>query len=689
MSRHSRFFRVLTPTSPEHTPSASPTTFKRTRNRVHLALDTLLLVMSVVVAYTLRFEGLSWIEPYGANALWYMVATIPMRLAFFYSVGMYRRLWHLASVVEMERVLLAGLLSAVASSVTGAFILPMVGAIPSRIPLGVLAIDALVVGAAIAVPRFAQRLRWWRRQRNSARAGRRALIVGAGEAGQLAVRSMLASPRLGMLPVAFVDDDVSKHGHRIHDIPVLGPISSIASVLEIHAISEVVVAMPSVTGDVVRGVVRAALDAGITARTVPALQDILTGNVSVTQFREIQIEDLLRRTPIQTDLEAVGALVSNRVVMVTGAGGSIGSELCRQVARLSPSRLVLLGHGENSIFEITEELGHSQPDAPIEAVIADVRDRDRIQQVFDRIRPDVVFHAAAHKHVPLMEANVIEAITNNIVGTLNVVRSAASVGTQNFVLISSDKAVQPTSVMGATKRVAEQVVQLEAERSGLAFVAVRFGNVLGSRGSVVPTFLRQIRAGGPVKVTHPEMTRYFMTIPEAVQLVLQAGALGMGGEVFVLDMGEPVRIVDLARDLIRLSGLREDVDVKIQFTGPRPGEKLFEEVFLSEEEVSHTQHPKVLRVRHAEVRPGTEERVAQIARVAQQHGSDTQIRALLTELVPAYAPPSWERRTAETASTNGSNGAKPTLSVEFTPHLIDAACEDNAVPAPAGDRRAS
>jgi FlaA1/EpsC-like NDP-sugar epimerase len=492
-----------------------------------------------------------------------------------------------------------------------------------------------------------------------------------------------------MLPVAFVDDDVSKHGHRIHDIPVLGPISSIASVLEIHAISEVVVAMPSVTGDVVRGVVRAALDAGITARTVPALQDILTGNVSVTQFREIQIEDLLRRTPIQTDLEAVGALVSNRVVMVTGAGGSIGSELCRQVARLSPSRLVLLGHGENSIFEITEELGHSQPDAPIEAVIADVRDRDRIQQVFDRIRPDVVFHAAAHKHVPLMEANVIEAITNNIVGTLNVVRSAASVGTQNFVLISSDKAVQPTSVMGATKRVAEQVVQLEAERSGLAFVAVRFGNVLGSRGSVVPTFLRQIRAGGPVKVTHPEMTRYFMTIPEAVQLVLQAGALGMGGEVFVLDMGEPVRIVDLARDLIRLSGLREDVDVKIQFTGPRPGEKLFEEVFLSEEEVSHTQHPKVLRVRHAEVRPGTEERVAQIARVAQQHGSDTQIRALLTELVPAYAPPSWERRTTETASTNGSNGAKPTLSVEFTPHLIDAACEDNAVPAPAGDRRAS
>ncbi len=678
---------MLTPTSPEQ-PHVEPfAAFRRTRNRVHLALDALLLVVSATLAYTLRFEGLSWIDAFGRSALAYMLATIPLRLAFFYSAGMYRRLWHLASVVEMERVLVAGALAALGSAFIGIVVLPLTGAIPSRIPLGVLAIDSLFVGAAIAVPRFAQRLRWWRRQRNSARAGRRALIVGAGEAGQLAVRSMLASPRLGMLPVAFVDDDSTKHGHKIHDIPVLGPLASIAGVLESHSISEVVVAMPSVSGDVVRGVVRAALDAGITARTVPALHDILTGSVSVTQFREIQIEDLLRRSPVQTDLEAVRALVSNRVVMVTGAGGSIGSELCRQVARLAPSRLVLLGHGENSIFEIAEELGHSQPEACIEPVIADIRDVERIGRVFERIRPDVVFHAAAHKHVPLMEANVIEAITNNVVGTLNVVRAAAGVGTCHFVLISSDKAVQPTSVMGATKRIAEQVVQIEAERSGLSFVAVRFGNVLGSRGSVVPTFLRQIRAGGPVKVTHPEMTRYFMTIPEAVQLVLQAGALGTGGEVFVLDMGEPVRIVDLARDLIRLSGLREDIDVKIQFTGPRPGEKLFEEVFLSGEEVTATQHPKVLRVKHAEVRAGTEEGVARIIDAAAQHGSDAVIRTLLTELVPTYAPPRWDRPAVD--STAHTNGAKPVLSVEFATHAAGEGFGTQSVVTPAGDRRAS
>ncbi|MGH7630812.1 MAG: UDP-N-acetylglucosamine 4,6-dehydratase family protein, partial [Gemmatimonadales bacterium] len=373
---------------------------------------------------------------------------------------------------------------------------------------------------------------------------------------------------------------------------------------------------------------------------VPSFQDILSGKVPVAALRQVEIQDLLRREPIQTDLEQVRSLATGESVMVTGAGGSIGSELCRQLARLDPARVLLLGHGENSIFDVLHEVTVTFPRVEFVPVIADVRDRDRMRQVFEEHRPYAVFHAAAHKHVPLMEANIAEAVTNNVLGTRNVAELCAEFGAEHLVLISTDKAVRPTSIMGATKRVAELIVQEVAERDHRNFVAVRFGNVLGSRGSVVPTFLRQIQNGGPVTITHPEMRRYFMTIPEAVQLVLQAGALGQGGEVFVLDMGEPIKIVDLATDLIRLSGLEVGSDIEIRFTGTRPGEKLYEELFFSAENAHPTGHAKVLRAKNGRLPLGLAEIVDLLVRAAVDGAPPAEVRARVARLVPDFDPSS-------------------------------------------------
>jgi FlaA1/EpsC-like NDP-sugar epimerase len=369
---------------------------------------------------------------------------------------------------------------------------------------------------------------------------------------------------------------------------------------------------------------------------VPGLSEIICGQVTLSHLRKVEIQDLLRREPVRTDLERVRTTVSGRSVLVTGAGGSIGSELARQLAQLEPARLVLLGNGENEIFDILNELRDACPSLQLSSVIADVRDLPRMRSVFQRYRPHAVFHAAAHKHVPLMEENVVDAVTNNVLGTGNVVRCAVEYGTQHFVLISTDKAVRPTSVMGATKRVAEMVVQEAAIRYRRNFVSVRFGNVLGSRCSVVPIFLRQIAAGGPLTITHPEMRRYFMTIPEAVQLVLQAGAIGRGGEVFVLDMGEPIKVLDLATDLIRLSGLEVGVDIEIRFSGTRPGEKLYEELFFDGESAIPTDHPKVLRAKNGVLPMGLSTVVEILVEGARVGRADDDIRELLMRLVPDF-----------------------------------------------------
>ena len=450
------------------------------------------------------------------------------------------------------------------------------------------------------------------------------------------VKELIGHPALGLNPIGFVDDDRSKHNHRLCDLPVLGGLAAIQDLVISHDIDEVVIAMPRASGALVRQVVRAGLEVGVKTRTVPAMSDIISGRVSVASLRQVEIQDLLRREPIQTDLEQVRTLATGETLLVTGAGGSIGSELCRQLARLDPAQIVLVGHGENSIFDILAELSEHFPNVTAVPVIADVRDRERMRTIFAEYRPYSVFHAAAHKHVPLMEGNIAEAVTNNVLGTRNVAELAAEFGVEHLVLISTDKAVRPTNIMGATKRVAEQVVQEIAQTTGRKFVAVRFGNVLGSRGSVVPTFLRQIRAGGPITVTHPEVRRYFMTIPEAVQLIIRAGTIGEGGEVFVLDMGEPVRIMDLARAMIELSGLQPGTDIEIRFTGLRPGEKLYEELFFDSESAVATDHPKVLRARNGSLPVGSSAVVDALVEAARSERSDDELRELLLRLVPGF-----------------------------------------------------
>jgi FlaA1/EpsC-like NDP-sugar epimerase len=608
----------------------------RLRNRYLFASDVLLFASATILAFALRFEGFEWGPAQNRAALFFLLISLPVKLAIFWRVGIYRRLWRYASIVDVERLISASSASGLAGLLLGGLILPGLGLTSMRVPLSVLFMDGLLTAAFAAAPRFAVRAVGRRRQHLRLLDGRRALIVGAGAAGEMIVKELLGHPALGLNPVGFVDDDRSKHGHRMCDLPVMGPLSVIPALALAHEIDEVVIAMPRATGAVVRQVVRAALEVGIKTRTVPGMFDIISGRVTVASLRQVEIQDLLRREPIQTDLEQVRSLATGETVLVTGAGGSIGGELCRQLARLEPAQIVLLGHGENSIFDILAELAEHFPTVTAVPVIADVRDRERLRQVFTQYRPYSVFHAAAHKHVPLMEANIAEAVTNNVLGTRNVAELSAEFGAEHLVLISTDKAVRPTNVMGATKRVAEQIVQEIAEAHERKFVAVRFGNVLGSRGSVVPTFLRQIQNGGPVTVTHPEMRRYFMTIPEAVQLVLQAGAIGRGGEVFVLDMGEPVKVLDLATDLIRLSGLEVGTDVEIRFTGTRPGEKLYEELFFDAESAIPTDHPKVLRAKNGSLPIGLSTMVEILVDGAGKGRPDDEIRDLLGRLVPDF-----------------------------------------------------
>jgi FlaA1/EpsC-like NDP-sugar epimerase len=422
---------------------------------------------------------------------------------------------------------------------------------------------------------------------------RRTLIIGAGAAGTMVARQLVNNPEAELKPIAFIDDDPNKQKLQFFNIPVMGTTKDIEDVVRALRIEHIIIAIPSLTKKELNRIFEQCAKTNAKTQIVPKLEDIVTGKVSVSQFRDVQVEDLLGREPVELDIESISSYIENKAILVTGAGGSIGSEICRQVCRFNPKKIVLLGHGENSIYQIDMELRNQYKDQiDIVPVIGDIQDRERMFEVMEEHKPHVVYHAAAHKHVPLMEYNPKEAVKNNIFGTKNVAEAADTFGVQTFVLISTDKAVNPTNVMGATKRFAEMIIQQLDKQSKTKFVAVRFGNVLGSRGSVIPLFKKQIQAGGPVTVTHPEMTRYFMTIPEASQLVIQAGALAKGGEIFVLDMGEPVKIVDLAKNLIKLSGYTVE-EIGIEFTGIRPGEKLFEEL-LNENEVHPEQvFPKI------------------------------------------------------------------------------------------------
>lgn len=555
-----------------------------------VALDIIVIALGLIAAFYLRFEGnipLSYLSTLPRA----VVVFLTVRVALFGAAGLYRSLWRYASVRELVTIT-----ATVAVSTAILYILDRFADLYS-VPRSVYLIDFLVVLFGTGFLRFLGR--YWRQYAHGARkpAKKRVLIYGAGEAGTRLLDDFQSQPELGVKVVGFVDDNPLKIRRTIHGVPVLGSGDMLSELVAEHGIHQIIIAMPTLHNKAtIRDIVNQCKRTKAELKILPPINEILAGRVRVQDVRDVQIEDLLRREPVQTDLSAIRGYITDRRILVTGAGGSIGSELCRQISRFQPKQLILLGHGENSIFEIHNELKEEWPELDMKTVIADIRDEAKIDAIFASYRPQVVFHAAAHKHVPLMEANPDEAVMNNIFGTYYVATAAHKHGSECFVMISTDKAVNPGNVMGATKRIAEMVVQAMAKDSSTRFVSVRFGNVLGSRGSVIPFFKKQIAKGGPVTVTHPEMKRYFMTIPEAVQLVLQAGALGYGGEVFVLDMGEPVKIVDLARDLIRLSGFEPDKDIKIVFTGIRPGEKLFEDLVQDNEAVSVTCHEKILQL---------------------------------------------------------------------------------------------
>lgn len=422
------------------------------------------------------------------------------------------------------------------------------------------------------------------------------LIIGAGVAGGIVAEVLGKSQNREFEPVGFVDDDLEKQKQVLHGFPVLGTRKNIPALVNRHKVKEIIIAIPSASGQVVGQIIEICHQSKARLKILPGFYDLITGKIKASNIRDIEVDDLLGRKPVSLDVEQIAGYLTNHEVLVTGAGGSIGSELSRQVAKFSPKKLILLGRGESSIYEIELNLKEEFPNLQLQSEIGDIRDQARMDQIFDRHKPKVVFHAAAHKHVPFMEQCPYEAVKNNIIGTKNVAESAYRAGTGTFVLISTDKAVKPTSIMGATKRVAEMVIQSMNRRKGTRFVAVRFGNVLGSRGSVIPLFKRQIARGGPLTITHPNMVRYFMTTVEAAQLVIQAGAQARGGEIFILDMGQPVKILELAKNLIRLSGFEPETDISIRFTGIRPGEKLVEQLVGEEEGNLPTKHDRIRAV---------------------------------------------------------------------------------------------
>ena len=615
------------------------------RNRYLLALDLPLIVLCSFLAFALRFDlGFSLQPELWTLFLWSAGAALVVKPPLFVALGMYNRYWRYATVDDLITIALSvgAATLALACVLAGATMLGVVHGLPRS----VLMIDGLLTLVTVGGVRLSIRVVGETRRRARSSDGaeaRRVLLVGAGEAGTMVAREIRRNPQLRMSPVGFLDDNPAKHGKRVAGLPVLGPTPSLQDLVSDFRIDEVIIAMPTAPGTALRAIAERCRVAGVASRTVPGVFELLDGVVNVSRLRQIEIVDLLRRTPVSAE-PASDQYVAGRVVLVTGAGGSIGSELCRQVARARPTAIVLLGHGENSLFDAEAELRRKHPGLPVRSVVADIRDERRMDDVFAEVRPSIVFHAAAHKHVPLMEENPVEALSNNALGTAVVVRCALAHGTERFVLISTDKAVTPSSIMGASKRLAERIVSDAAARSGRAFVAVRFGNVLGSRGSVVPFFKAQIEQGGPVTVTHPEMRRFFMTIPEAVHLVIQAGGMGRGGELFVLKMGDPVRIVDLARDVIELSGCSLD-EIPIVFTGVRPGEKLSEHLWEADAVVRETAHPEVLQVQEPAAPVDIAAMLSDVER-AVRDGGRPQIDRTLARWVERFEPASASARVA-------------------------------------------
>lgn len=604
----------------------------------HIIAFAASLMLSFLVANDMQFRQTWLVEKYPALLLFVLIVKLPL----FGLFKQYRGWWRYVGISDLLGILRASVVSTliiVSLWFAMLYVSPLRRHLPqgmANVRQGVFVADMFATILLLAGLRMVIRLYY--EEFRTVEAGRlkRFLIVGAGNAGEALLREIHRMSPVQYEVIGFIDDDRLKQGANIHGIPVLGMVEQLPAICADRNIEEIAIAMPSATPQQLRRVVQVCEGAKIRFRTVPSIADIASGRFTVSQIRDVDINDLLSREVVQLDEDLIEAFARDKTILVTGAGGSIGSEMCRQLCRFGPKLLLLVEQAENPLFYIERELQRRYPDVIIEAIICNITDKARVERIFEQYEPKIIIHAAAHKHVPLMEVNPGEAIKNNVMGTKIVADAADAYQATNFVMISTDKAVNPTSIMGSSKRLAEMYIQDLSRTSKTHFVTVRFGNVLGSDGSVVPIFKKQIAEGGPVTVTHPRMKRYFMTIPEASQLVLQAATMGKGGEIFVLDMGEPVEIVRLARELITLSGFRPGQDIEITFTGPRPGEKLFEELRIEGEDMQRTRHPKIriwknIPMDRNRLRAGIDELVT----IAQRQGPH-EILEKIRELVPEY-----------------------------------------------------
>lgn len=598
-----------------------------------LLFKVCLIAFSLLLAFLLRFD---FSIP---SADWRLFAQLlapllMIKIAVFWKMGLNHGWWRYVSIADVIEIFKANVFASALFVLYVAFSRGMTG-----IPRSVLLLDGLLcflLGCGVRLVTRAYRENYFPMPTMQENNLKRVLVVGAGSAGQAIVREMRQNPSLAISVVGFIDDDPEKQEQHFHGVPVLGGQENLDPVCRERGVAEVIIAIPSATGKQVRSIVDRCRQAGVTFKTLPGVGDLIGGNVTVQQIKDVDLDDLLGREPITLDIERIKSYLQGKRILVTGAAGSIGSEICRQVARFNPDKLILLDVAETPLFFLERELAERFPALHLATVIGDIRARTLLNATFDEFLPEVVFHAAAYKHVPMMEANPEAAANNNVRGTRVVADAAHQFGVKHFVMISTDKAVNPTNIMGASKRAAELYVQNLARRSTTNYVTVRFGNVLGSNGSVIPIFRQQIKRGGPVTVTHPEVIRYFMTIPEAAQLVLQAGSMGKGGEIFLLDMGEPVKILTLAEEMIRLSGFRPYEDIDISFTGLRPGEKLYEELLLAGEGIRPTCHAKIM-VAQATLREWyTLNRQLDELYRATQRADTGRIVSLIEEIVPEY-----------------------------------------------------
>ncbi len=603
---------------------------KRASILLRYSVDVFLIQLSYYLALMLRFEG--QIDPkfWSVYTDKFLEITL-IKLVIFTYFKLYKQMYRYAGVNELINI---GAACVMANTVAVSYLSLMELSLPRSVYIIVGMLDVFLIGGVRLSVRILSKTgshTWALKKVN-----KRLMVVGGGDAGAMIIKELLNHRELKSRPVAIIDDDVKKEGKRIYGVPVVGQREDIIGIVRKMKVDEIVIAIPSANKKQIKAVVEECKQTKAKIKILPGMYELIDGSVTMKSVRDVEIKDILGRDEVSLDASAISSYLEDKVVMVTGGGGSIGSELCRQIIGFKPKTLVVLDIYENNAFELQNELLKHNPQLNLIVKIASVRDRKMIREIVSEMEPDVIFHAAAHKHVPLMEANPKAAIKNNVFGTLNLAQAAHEFGVNRFVLISTDKAVNPTNIMGASKRLCEMIVQSLNPDSKTEFVAVRFGNVLGSNGSVIPTFKRQISEGGPVTVTHNEITRYFMTIPEASQLVLQAGAMAKGGEIFILDMGEPVKILNLAEDLIRLSGYEPYDDIPIVFSGLRPGEKLYEELLLSEEGMSTTPHEKIFVGKPSDL--SYEELLIQLEtlRATLPNMSLEQVKGTVSELVPTY-----------------------------------------------------